>query len=447
MKIYKLFLLLFFAAAGTADAQIKEISLEACLNDSFAYSNELKQLKEQANSAKAQYKNADSAYYPSINLEAKGSWVSEVPELQTGNAKIAYGDNWGYSVGPTLEYLLFDYGGRGGASKSAQASYQAAIDELALAEKNLILNVRQAYFTVQQDLENMYFMAEQLKVAQKQLKDVNSAFKAGAKSSLDVSMAQKQELRSQINISNARGMLGVHLRELFQFTGNSYGIDPSYPADWRITVTKDDEPASSVIKAQALEETLNNMQKFSRFKFDENSHRLLALENTAKYYEYMAQSLKSSLYPTLGLSGGAYWEYPNGPIKENTFVARAGLALKFPLFEGSKTKSKSQAQQSLALATQYQKAQAYDNLQKLFNSSKSLLQALDLQTKLTQKMIAASAKSAELTYQAYSAGTVTFLEVDNANLGLLESRIALSDIYIECLNRLAVLDSLGKEDL
>ena len=49
-----------------------------------------------------------------------------------------------------------------------------------------------------------------------------------------------------------------------------------------------------------------------------------------------------------------------------------------------------------------------------------------------------------MTYQAYKAGSVTFLEVDNANLALLESRIALTDIYTERLNRLAVMDNLGR---
>ena len=80
----------------------------------------------------------------------------------------------------------------------------------------------------------------------------------------------------------------------------------------------------------------------------------------------------------------------------------------------------------------------------MFYSSKSLLRSLSIQEKLTKEMISDSAKTADLTYHAYKAGSVTFLEVDNANLALLESRIALTDIYTERLNRLAVMDNLGR---
>jgi outer membrane protein len=49
-----------------------------------------------------------------------------------------------------------------------------------------------------------------------------------------------------------------------------------------------------------------------------------------------------------------------------------------------------------------------------------------------------------LTYQAYNAGAVTFLEVDDANLAALQSRMMLSELNIRRLNNLAVMDSLGK---
>lgn len=444
MKKYILISFLLCSCSLLNAADIRGVSLSRCEQDALTYSYGLKELRQKVISAEAEHKSINSSYYPSLYFDAKGSWVSQVPELELGPVKAEFGDNWGYSVGPTLEYLLFDYGGRAGMAKAANAALSAAQDELAFASKTVVLDVRRAYFTVQQDLERMYFMAQQLKVAQKQLRDVNSAFKAGAKSRLDVSMALRQELRAQVNVSAARGALGAHLRELFTLTGSDYGIDPSYPADWRIDITKDDKPASSRVKADSLEETVKKFMPFGSFTFDENSSKLAALDNMAGYYLHLADSYKSSLYPTVALSGGAYWEYPNGPITEDVFLGRAGISLRMPLFEGSKSKSKAKAQESQSRAVKFQRLDVEDTLKKLFSSSKSLLYSLDLQSDLTKKMIDASAKTAGLTYDAYNAGSVTFLEVDNANLGLLESQIALADIYIETLNRLAVLDNLGK---
>ncbi|WP_424244337.1 outer membrane protein [Elusimicrobium posterum] len=442
MKKY-LTLLFLICAAGVATAQVSEISLAQCEADALQYSPKLKELQAQVSAARAQYKGAKSSYYPSLYIDAQGGWVSEVPKLNLGPLSYEFGDNWSYMAGPTLEYLLFDYGGRSGASEGAKAMLQAAQNEYDFGQKSVKLDVRQAYFTVQQDLEKMYFLSEQLKVAQKQLEDVNSALKAGAKSRLDMTMAQKQELRSQVNIANARGALGIHLRQLFMLTGKDYGINPLYPADWRIEISKQDKAPSAKIKADSLEDTLKALQNNADFAFDENSSKLAAAENMALYYEKVAQSLKSSLYPVVKLSGGAYWEYPNGPIKEHVFLGKAGASLRMPLFEGSKTKSQSAAQQSQADAARHQKTELEDNLKNMFYSSKSLLYSLDLQTQFVKQMIETSAETARLTYDAYKAGSVTFLEVDNANLALLESRIALADVYVESLNRLAVMENLG----
>lgn len=236
----------------------------------------------------------------------------------------------------------------------------------------------------------------------------------------------------------------MHLRELFKLTGNDYGIDPSYPADWRIIINKEDRPASSLVKADPLQNTLNDFKALSLLEFDQNSPALIAAQNTADYYLYMAQSMKSALYPTLSASAGAYWEYPNnGILREHVFLGRAGAQLRMPLFEGSKTRNKAAAQESKGREASYQRAQLEDELKSLFYSSKSMLYSLEVQTEFIKQMIEQSSKAAKLTYDAYKAGSVTFLEVDSANLGLLESRIALADVYIETLNRLAVIDNLG----
>ena len=445
MKKYFLFASALFFAAFLYAADYKEVSLETCARDALNYSNNLKQLQKTAQAAHDRYQSANSAYYPSISLDAQGGWVSEVPSVTLGPQSFTFGDKWSYSVGPTLEYILFDYKGRSGAAKSAQAAYRAAQDDSDFAQKTLLLNVRQAYFTVQGDMENIFLSAGQLKVAQKQLTDVQAAFKAGAKSSLDISMALKQELRARVNISAARGALGAHLRDLFKLTGNDYGINPLYPSDWRVLIDKGDRPATAYVKADSIENTLKTMTPFAAFEFDENISRLASLENMAQYYENLAQSLNSGLYPTLAVRGGAYWEYPNGPLREDVFLGRAGAALSVPLFEGGKTRKEVSAQKNMAAAAQYQKLDIKDNLLNLFDSSKNMLFALAAQVFWTKKMIDTAQKTAALTYDAYKAGTVTFLEVDNANLALLESRISLANIYIQTLGRLAVLDNLGRK--
>ena len=102
------------------------------------------------------------------------------------------------------------------------------------------------------------------------------------------------------------------------------------------------------------------------------------------------------------------------------------------------------SQLKTAQALQENRAELEQSLEALFYSSRDRLQSLDIEEDLARQLVEAAQKTAALTYEAYKAGSVTFLEVDDANLSLLQSRIALSDLYIQRLNSLAVMDNLGR---
>ncbi|MDR0734527.1 MAG: TolC family protein [Elusimicrobiota bacterium] len=448
-KIKSIFFALFFTlavftAGGRAADGVSALTLAQCSRDALAHSPRVKQLRARAAAQKRLYQSAGAAYYPSLYFDAGGGWVSQTPEINLGPLSMKFGDNWSYSAGPSLEYILFDYGGRSGAAASARSAWQAAEREAAFAQKTALLDARRAYFKVQEDLENIYLTAGQLKAAQKQLADVRAAFKAGGKSRLDVSLALKQELKARVNISAARSALGAHLRDLFTLTGSDYGIDPLYPTDWRAAPDARDTPATAFVRADGLEETLKTFAPFSAFIFDEDIPALAALEDMERYYSSLARSLEAGLYPRIALSGGAYLQYPNGPVNENVFLGRAGISMRMPLYEASKTRGQSAAQKNMAEAERRRKEDLGESLRNMFFSSQGMLGALKDQARLAQGMIAAAREAAALTYEAYKAGSLTFLEVDNANLALLESQIALADIYIQTLGNMAVLDNLGR---
>lgn len=444
MKTWVCLITLLFGAQLLSASEIKLLTLDDCEQAALAFSPQIKRLGAEASAAQSVYKAAHSTLYPSFYIDGKGGWVSEVPTLQLGGQPMKFGDEWNYSVGPTLEYRLFDYGARTDTAKSAQAAYQAKLQELAFEKKQLLLQVRQAYFAVQRDLESMYFMSQQLKVSRKQLTDVRAALDAGAKSRLDVLMAEKRALRAQVDVSNARSATAGHLRDLFKLTGRDFGIDAAYPLDYRVQEQLEGR-ASSIVKADSPAETLLSLRGFSSLNFDAQGPKFLALEQLIQYYEYASSSYESALWPQINVTAGAYWEYPNGPIREHVFLGKAGASVRVPLFEGSRNRQQARAQKHSAEAARYQKEEVEEDLKALFYCAKERLSALDIEDGLTTRLIGSARQSAQLTYQAYQAGAVTFLEVDNANLALLESQIALTNLHLQRLNSLAVMDSLGKE--
>lgn len=432
-----------FWCVGAGAAEVKDLPLVSCETDALAFSPAVKAAQAQARAAHASYQSARSSLYPGLYLDASGSWTSEVPEITMGPQTFEFGSEWGYSAGPTLEYVLFDKGARSSASAGALSVYQSKLLELSLARKQTLLQARQAYFAVQRDLENIYLQSEQLKVARKQLADVRSAYRAGAKSRRDVLMAEKQELRTAVDVSAARSALGRDLRELFKLTGTDYGIDPAYPLDWRVR-EKLEGAVSAVVRADEPAQTARRFAPLAALSFDEETPKLAAYDELVKSYEYAARGYAASVWPRVGLSAGAYWQYPNGPVHEDVFLGKAGLSLRLPLFEGGKNKDKARSQRFAADAAREQKQDVQEALKALFYSSQDSLTALDVETDLAKRLAQKAGQSAGLTYQAYNAGAVTFLEVDDANLAALQSRMMLSELSIRRLNSLAVMDSLGK---
>jgi len=445
-KLFGLFVL-FIITTGLYGAEVSFLSLAQCERDALNSSAQLQALQAQVLASRAQEKSVSSSLYPSLSLDAKGMWVSEVPTLKFGGQELKFGDTWGYSVGPTASWVLFDNGARSSLKKSASKAASAQEQSYEFARKQILLQVQQAYFSVQQLLQRLVLLNGQLEVAQKQLDDVQSAYKAGAKSKLDVSIARKQVLKTQTAMSGARSALAGQLRALFKLTGTDYGIVPSYPTDKRLVNAKEENKTSAVLDTDPLENTLQLFRPYSQSEFDENSPKLAALEEMARYYNYLADSYKDALYPRVALQGGAYFEYPNGAIREHVFLGRAGAAVSMPLFEGGKDRQQAKAQKELSRAKTYEKQDARETLTALFLAAKDRLYGLQVQENLLKDMIKQTGETARLTYQAYKAGAVTFFEVDRANLDLLESQLSLADVQVEQLNQLAILNSLGKETL
>jgi len=440
-------LILFTTTTVLYGLEVSSLSLADCERDALKSSAQLQGLEAQVRSARAQEKSVSSSLYPSLSLDAKGVWVSEVPTLKFGGQELKFGDTWGYSVGPTASWVLFDNGARSSLKKSASKVASAQEQSYEFARKQILLQVRQSYFAVQQLLQQLVLLNGQLEVVQKQLADVESAYKAGSKSNLDVSIARKQVLKTQTAMSGARSALAGQLRTLFKLTGTDYNIDPSYPTDKRLANAKEENKTSAVLDTDPLENTLQLFRPYGQSEFDENSPKLAALDEMAQYYDYLADSYKSSLYPHVALQGGAYFEYPNGAIREHVFLGRAGAAVSVPLFEGGKDRQQAKAQKELARAKTYEKQDTQETLTALFLSAKDRLYGLQVQENLLKDTIKQTRETARLTYQAYKAGAVTFFEVDRANLDLLESQLSLADVQVEQLNQLAILNSLSKETL
>jgi NodT family efflux transporter outer membrane factor (OMF) lipoprotein len=134
---------------------------------------------------------AQTAYYPTLTLSASAGFLS------TGLANLLTYASRSWSAGPAVSQTLFDFGRRGAALESAQASYDATI----AAYRQTVLA---AFQEVEDDLANLRYLAEEAVQQQEAVVAANLAlslendrYKAGTDSYLNVITTQEIALSDQ----------------------------------------------------------------------------------------------------------------------------------------------------------------------------------------------------------------------------------------------------------
>src|SRR5574344_1470585 len=121
MKKSFLLLLCLFCSSRLFASNIINLPLETVEKQALEYSPKIKQAQSAAEAQQSVYESFDSYLYPSVTFDAKGGWVSKVPEMKLGYNALKFGDNWSYSLGPTLSYTVFDNGKRNDKVKSERS--------------------------------------------------------------------------------------------------------------------------------------------------------------------------------------------------------------------------------------------------------------------------------------------------------------------------------------
>jgi NodT family efflux transporter outer membrane factor (OMF) lipoprotein len=127
---------------------------------------------------------AETAYYPTLTLSASAGFLS------TGLRNLFDFASRTWSAGPTLSETVFDFGRRGAALDSAEASYDATV----AAYRQTVLS---AFQEVEDDLSNLRYLAEQavqeqeaVVAAQEALSLEMDRYRAGTDSYLNVITTQ-----------------------------------------------------------------------------------------------------------------------------------------------------------------------------------------------------------------------------------------------------------------
>lgn len=430
---------LIFTEPQTLRLELKKVELDA-----IETSSKLNAYDLHSKSSKARLEASKSHYYPKLSFDASYRYIDKIPKMNIGANTLNFGDNNNYSIGPTLNYTLFDFGLRSNSIKSERFAETAAKRNYLAIKEELILNVRISYYEVLLAIEKMRNTLEALKLAIAQNNDISKRARAGIASNLDAIASNRQVLELKLKLMKAQSDLTAELINLFSlidyknFSENLSIAESSFVND----LPSDFEKPNLIISLDNLDTTLN--ANYVQFKKDVviNNAQLEYLDNLSKSTLYHSKSIFSERLPKIILSGKYSRDYPNGPILDPINQATAAITLSIPLFEAGKASNLSKQAEYEAMAIEEQKNQLNNEMQKEYSKALAKINNLNTQIEIAKIGASDSEKISLLTYNAYKSGTKSFLEVQSRNYETLEWKVQLAVIKTQILMQIALKKNL-----
>ena len=384
---------------------------------------------------------------PRLSLDGSWRYASEVPEFTPipGRPPVVLGDHESWSMGPTVTWTAWDWGASWLAWQSVslrRAAREAEVDGL---RRQAELGASLAYFQVQMAAEQVRLVADSLKLAQAQYRDITLRQESGAASRIDLLQAHQEVLVRRRLLASARADLGGALQDLFARTGRGLDADTSLPIDEKSAAAMPADAAAPtlVVVLEPLDAALAALGTVAARGPDPNHPSVAVQEKAAAAARSAASGMLASHLPRLAVTGRISREYPNGPELADITQKSAGLSVSMPLFEGGKTFRDEWEQRESAKASGKRAEKARRDLARDWRKASERLALLREQAAINETAARETGELADLVYEAYRAGQARFIEVQAANLKAMEAKVQEARTRVEMLGQLAVLKSLA----
>lgn len=395
--------------AATAGAGIikegERLTLERCVEIALRNQPNIIAAKSNVLAAGSKVGQAESSYYPQVNLSTGYSKTSPVPSTSVRSGAGAFDD---YGVNASLQQNIYDFGKTRLSVKVQEHNLDATRSDLESTAIQTVYKVKDAYYGVLLAVRNRDVAVDTVKQFEQHLAQAKGFYEAGTKPRFDVTKAEVDLSNSRLNRIKAENAVRMAKAAL----NNAMGVlaSPEYSIEDRLEFTPYD-----ITFDAAFSKALANRPD---------------LRSTAAKKRGAEESVELSTrgyYPSL--SGSA--EYSRGgqkfPLQEGWNV---GATLTIPLFSGFATKyqvEEARANLNAASANEdavkqtvfFEVRQAYLNLQEARES----VPAAEISVKQAEENL-------DLANGRYTAGVGSPIEVTDARVSYVTARTA----YIKALS-------------
>jgi outer membrane protein TolC len=450
-QVVRILSLLSLVSGAWAEPPQLKLSLEDLTQKAIQNSPKLASARLSYESAQSEAGSLGASEFPKLGLSGNYFYQTYVPELSISPhlPTQAFGETNNWGAWATLNWDLWDFRSQHNLANSAFAVSQSQEEIMKATERQVKLAVRLAYFQVQIAMEQVRLLGDSLKVAQAQYADIGHQARFGTASRMDLLSSHQEVLNYQRLFRQAEANLAQALRDLYDLVGEKEPEDFSFPLDARMA--KDPLPDGVTqptvwLSMDSEGDSLAFFKKEASVPPDDTVPQLKTYAYLADSSRFAADSVQSQLFPKIMLSAQAGWENPDGPILETVQQNIVGVSVSLPLFDWGQILQDSDSKRKQSEAYLKDLDQAKSDLWRDWNKGQDALSSLEYQKTLNDTAVSETDELAGLTYKAYRAGTVRFLEVQTANFQALNAKVLAVSNDIQILMQLSVMASLSGKD-
>ena len=370
----------------------------------------------EARAAAAAWAVARGSYYPTID------GVGELKRSEFGaSGGILDFEQSTADIGLTLDYLLFDFGGRVADVEQAKQALINANWNQNQAIQNVILNVSSAYYQLIGNKSKVEADIKNLEEAQTSLEAAELRLEVGLGTVPDVLQAKSSLAQVELELVSDRGQVKISKGDLATTVG--------WAANEEFDVVEVDEE----FEPELLEQNVDSLVDIA-MKYRPDVAAVLA---SVRRSEASVRSAKSARFPTLGTSGTLTEQYifDAGEFENDSNTNyQIALTLQIPIFHGFALRNaelEAEAELEAARAAlKLQEQQVVSDVWDAYYNFQTAVQSLVA----ADKLLDSSLESFEASLERYRSGVGDIVELLNAQTTLATARSekvqARTDLFI-----------------
>ncbi len=439
-----LFSIIYILYAGSftlMKGQSRDVSLEECINIALQHHPGIKTSAEDENSAVAQYKVARSRKRLQVYLGLNTVEYLK-PEASQGKFNVPGQDTTiGLFVGPTATYNLYDPK-RSEAVEVARLSIDLSKLKAVKVKSSIINSIKKAYYTYGLARETSLLREELMKKFEAKLKRARVLFRLGQRPILDVSKSEVDLEASKLEYERAKNQENLSKSNLL----SSMGI-------------VQEDIAFSPTAFEELPELKYNLKEL--YNLSENNYPDLKIVRLQKDIGRTSISMeKSAYYPSVDLTASLGFENKQIQGKDNFSdnynksnwnpAFHAGITAQVPLYTGGGISGKIDVALADYNKILYQEQEIMINMRSLLKSYYQEMVVLKRQLEIARLSITNAENHLKLAQKSYDNGLGSQLEMQDAELSVLNAQMSFIKAKYEYMIALANLShvvGLGEDKI